>query len=164
MSGTTVLCAVDLEAEAERVLATAALLAEKLGGRLRLLHVLPVAPNIHPDVLANPAAHPAFAAARAEKEAEVGGAMRALAKRAGLPASTVLAVGHGDAADVILGEAEAEEVGWIVIGTHARRGLARALLGSVATEVVRLASVPVVTVRAGAGDHPRPVRELPLDG
>jgi nucleotide-binding universal stress UspA family protein len=38
----------------------------------------------------------------------------------------------------------------IVIGTHGRRGLARALLGSVAENVIRTAHRPVVTIR---GEH-----------
>jgi nucleotide-binding universal stress UspA family protein len=38
----------------------------------------------------------------------------------------------------------------LVMGTHGRRGLKRALQGSVAEEVVRSASCPVVTVRAAA--------------
>lgn len=42
----------------------------------------------------------------------------------------------------------AEEVGagLIAVGTHGRRGLSRALLGSVAEKVVRTAAVPVLTV------------------
>ena len=34
----------------------------------------------------------------------------------------------------------------IVIGTHGRRGLARALLGSVAENVIRTATRPVLTI------------------
>jgi nucleotide-binding universal stress UspA family protein len=37
--------------------------------------------------------------------------------------------------------------GLIVMGTHGRRGLPRALLGSVAEKIVRTASCPVLTVR-----------------
>lgn len=37
----------------------------------------------------------------------------------------------------------------IVMGTHGRTGLAHMLLGSVAERVVRLAPVPVLTVRRG---------------
>jgi nucleotide-binding universal stress UspA family protein len=37
----------------------------------------------------------------------------------------------------------------IVLGTHGRRGLARALLGSVAEKIVRTAACPVLTVRGG---------------
>ena len=46
---------------------------------------------------------------------------------------------------------DGEAVNWkadlIVIGTHGRSGLSRLLLGSVAEEVVRGASVPVLLVR-----------------
>jgi nucleotide-binding universal stress UspA family protein len=44
----------------------------------------------------------------------------------------------------------------IVVGTHGRRGLRRAILGSVAEEVVRTAGCPVFCVRAK--DHPAEAR------
>jgi nucleotide-binding universal stress UspA family protein len=40
----------------------------------------------------------------------------------------------------------------IVVGTHGRRGLNRALLGSVAEKVVRMAEVPVLTVHGPRGN------------
>ncbi len=36
----------------------------------------------------------------------------------------------------------------IVMGTHGRRGIAHALLGSVAEKIVRMSPIPVLTVRA----------------
>ena len=53
----------------------------------------------------------------------------------------------GDARDAI--NATAKELGadLIVMGTHGRRGISRALLGSVAETVVRSAPCPVLTVR-----------------
>ena len=49
----------------------------------------------------------------------------------------------------------ADEIGadLIVVGTHGRRGIARALLGSVAEGIVRLATRPVVTVHLPAAAH-----------
>jgi len=46
--------------------------------------------------------------------------------------------------------AAAAEVGadLVVVGTHGRRGLVHAVLGSVAERVVRLSPVPVLTVRS----------------
>jgi nucleotide-binding universal stress UspA family protein len=35
----------------------------------------------------------------------------------------------------------------VVMGTHGRQGLSRALIGSIAEKVVRLSPVPVLTVR-----------------
>ena len=37
----------------------------------------------------------------------------------------------------------------VVVGTHGRRGVSHALLGSVAERIVRLSPVPVLTVRSG---------------
>ncbi len=48
----------------------------------------------------------------------------------------------------VLAYANEQDVDLIVMGTHGRRGLQRLLLGSVAEEVVRLSSCPVMTVHA----------------
>lgn len=51
-------------------------------------------------------------------------------------------------ATVIETEAKRWKADLIVIGTHGRSGLSRILLGSVAEGVVRIASVPVLLIRA----------------
>jgi nucleotide-binding universal stress UspA family protein len=56
----------------------------------------------------------------------------------------------GDPAREIVAYAESEQVDFIVIGTHGRTGLFRALMGSVAEHVVRHAKCPVATVK-----HPK---------
>jgi nucleotide-binding universal stress UspA family protein len=53
----------------------------------------------------------------------------------GIPASEILRVAAETNADLI------------VLGTHGRTGVARALLGSVAEQVVRRASCPVLTLK-----------------
>lgn len=53
----------------------------------------------------------------------------------------------GDARDVINQTAKELGVDLIVMGTHGRRGISRALLGSVAETVVRSAPCAVLTVR-----------------
>ena len=50
----------------------------------------------------------------------------------------------------ILAAAELVRADLIVLGTHGRRGLSHALLGSVAEKVVRLAKVPVLTTHGAA--------------
>jgi nucleotide-binding universal stress UspA family protein len=59
----------------------------------------------------------------------------------------------GDARDLI--NETAREVGadLIVMGTHGRRGLSRALLGSIAETVVRSAPCAVLTVRSHSDEH-----------
>jgi nucleotide-binding universal stress UspA family protein len=56
----------------------------------------------------------------------------------------------GDPRDVIDQTAQELHADMIVMGTHGRRGISRALLGSVAETVVRSAPCPVLTVR-----HPK---------
>lgn len=70
------------------------------------------------------------------------------AKAAQVPADTRLC----DQSGRRLGELVAEEArAWpadlIVVGTHGRRGIGRVLLGSGAEQVIRLAPVPVLSVR-----------------
>jgi nucleotide-binding universal stress UspA family protein len=55
----------------------------------------------------------------------------------------------GAPAAVVLEAARAFDAGLIVMASHARGGLVRWLVGSVADEVLRQSSVPVLVVRAG---------------
>ena len=54
----------------------------------------------------------------------------------------------GPPADEILTVADVRGVDLVVLGTHGRHGLARAVMGSVAESVVRRARVPVLTTHA----------------
>ena len=60
----------------------------------------------------------------------------------------LLETGGQRIASVIESEARRWQADLIVIGTHGRTGLSRLLLGSVAEGVVRVASVPVLLIRA----------------
>lgn len=67
------------------------------------------------------------------------------------------------AANGIVTYADEHDIDLIVMGTHGRSGLTRAVMGSVAEEVVREASCPVLTacprvseVDIGAGEEPNP--------
>lgn len=53
----------------------------------------------------------------------------------------------GGAYETILQYVDDEDIDVVVMGTHGRRGLDRALLGSVTERVVRTSDVPVLTVR-----------------
>jgi nucleotide-binding universal stress UspA family protein len=50
----------------------------------------------------------------------------------------------------ILAAADEQKADLVVVGTHGRKGVPRALLGSVAEKLVRTAPMPVLTVHAGA--------------
>ena len=64
---------------------------------------------------------------------------------------------EGDPAEVILDAAGRHEADLIVLGTHGRSGVGRLLLGSVAEQVLRRATCPVLTVKA----PPAPARPDP---
>lgn len=77
---------------------------------------------------------------------DAGAAVRALLRQ-GDPSQTVLSVAQEIGADLI------------VMGTHGRRGLPRALIGSVAEKVVRTAPVPVLIVHAHDVERPETVEK-----
>jgi len=52
----------------------------------------------------------------------------------------------GDAATEIIKYAQEEKIDLIILGTHGRKGLEKALFGSVAERVVKNSSVPVLTI------------------
>ncbi len=69
----------------------------------------------------------------------------AKARTAGVPARSALR--SGVPFKEIVAAATDERADLIVMGTHGRGGINRALLGSVADRVIRLAPCPVLTVR-----------------
>ncbi|MBI2391345.1 MAG: universal stress protein [Deltaproteobacteria bacterium] len=83
---------------------------------------------------------------------------REIAGRGVLEVSAVVAhVAIGAPARAIADLAAQLDADLVVVGTHGRRGFKRALLGSVAEEVVRVSGCPVVVVRPK--DHPPEARE-----
>lgn len=63
----------------------------------------------------------------------------------GLPAAAVVHVSD-DVADAIVESAREANAEVIIVGTHGRKGLSHAILGSVAERVIREAAVPVLVV------------------
>ncbi len=64
-----------------------------------------------------------------------------------VPHSLAIHIRHGLAATEILEDAKASQADLIVMSTHGRTGLRHALLGGVADKVIRLAPIPVLTVK-----------------
>jgi nucleotide-binding universal stress UspA family protein len=74
---------------------------------------------------------------------------KALVEAAGIPVDTVLAdTFQGRVCDLVVDEATRWKADLIVIGTHGRRGPRRLVMGSDAEQIVRVAPVPVLLVRA----------------
>ena len=65
--------------------------------------------------------------------------------------STSFLVWEGDPAESIVEAARSEGADMIVVGSHGRGTLGRALIGSVSDQVVRHAPCPILVVRSAAG-------------
>ncbi len=84
-----------------------------------------------------------------EGAAEILGAARDVVTAAGvLVESVLLDTFDGRVCDLVVQAARTHQADLIVIGSHGRRGLSRALLGSDAEQILRLAPVPVLLVHA----------------
>ncbi|MCI0617728.1 universal stress protein, partial [bacterium] len=52
----------------------------------------------------------------------------------------------GDPVEEIISYAEKENCGFIVLGTHGRKGLERILLGSITAGVISRSKIPIITM------------------
>jgi nucleotide-binding universal stress UspA family protein len=121
-------------------------LAEAIGARVTAVTVTePWATAAPPEVLNEPFVHEFERAAREEAKRILGSA-EATAKAAGVGCSLVH-VADRFPAEGILEAAASGRADLIVMASHGRRGVARFLLGSQASEVVTRSSVPVLIVR-----------------
>lgn len=139
---TIIMIAVDFEDASRRAIELAKELAAPLEASLVLVHAydLPVYtyPGLEPSVL------PGF---HAEVTTAARDALTALSREVGISDAMLR---EGDPVREILAAAHERGATMIVMGTHGRRGLAHAILGSVAERVIRQADLPVLTVRAEA--------------
>jgi nucleotide-binding universal stress UspA family protein len=143
-----ILVPIDLGETSLRALDDAVDLAKALGATVIVMHAYEIPVVGFSDGALLTSADVAGRIATAAQTA-LEGAAKARADR-GVKLETVLR--SGIAWEEINAVAETSSADLIVIGTHGRRGLARALLGSVAEKVVRTAAKPVLTIRGPAGE------------
>ena len=140
MNAKVILCPTDFSPESERALELASTLAAESGAVLVILHV------VGPPVTLDGAIHAGALRVAAD-------AIEALKKIQ--PAQTnvecVRSLQWGDAQKVILRTAKNQNADMIVMGTHGRTGVGRLFLGSVAEQVMRHATCPVLTVKQPVG-------------
>lgn len=137
-----ILVPTDLSEGAEQALAYACELGQLLGSQIHLLNVISI------PALGVPELGVALTATMID-DLVVGNqdALDRLARTRCTANLGQVMVRTGDARDVINQTAQELGIDLIVMGTHGRRGLTRALLGSVAETVVRTAPCAVLTVR-----------------
>ncbi|HSW20524.1 MAG TPA: universal stress protein [Ramlibacter sp.] len=145
-----ILVPVDGSETSDKAVVTALQMAREERGQVRLFHSL----NEMAYFSAYEYSGEVIKYAREEGRRVLASAM-AMAQSAGVAAEQELA----DAPGLRLGDSVARDaLQWkadlIVVGSHGRRGLERALLGSGAEQIVRSAPVPVLVVRGDTGSRP----------
>jgi universal stress protein A len=141
-----IVCPTDFSPTSSRAVDYAATMAESFDAELVLLHVIPKMDYpLRSFGMASSLQHiQEELDTRALESLE----QRMEALRASLPNVKMrVVVKHGDAHEATLKCAADESADMIVMGTHGHTGITHALLGSTAEKVVRLSTVPVLTVR-----------------
>lgn len=137
-----ILVAIDFSETSEAALDYAVAFAIQLGGSVAVLHVYELPIYGFPD---GALAASAEIAARIMTGAQAGVASMC-EKRSGRGVAITRIVRQGVPWEDVPRVADEIGADLIVIGTHARKGLSRALLGSVAEKIIRTATRPVLTV------------------
>jgi nucleotide-binding universal stress UspA family protein len=141
----------DFSETAENALSFAIDLASKLGARITVVHAYEIPTYNFADGLALTVEMVSDIQRAANAALEV---IASRVRQSGLPVQPSLR--QGPAWTEINAAAKETHADLIVMGTHGRHGLARALLGSVAEKIVRTAPCPVLTVhRSDAPAHSR---------
>ena len=138
-----ILVPTDFSVAAEAALDQALALASKLGAKVLLLHAYAL------PIIGFPDGPAAAIASRIIGDAEKGlAACVARCSESGVEIVPLLK--QADPREAILAAARDLSADLVVMGTHGRHGIARALIGSVAEAIVRVSPVPVMTVHAAA--------------
>lgn len=140
-----ILVPVDFTKYSDEALHVAADIARRYQASLTLIHVLDPLEYAVSEYESEPNERRRWALSEIEKALD--GAKR-LAHSAGVVGVTTRAI-EGATSDGIVDFANRTDCDLIVMGTHGRTGIKRAVLGSVAEAVVRRADCPVLTVKAG---------------
>jgi nucleotide-binding universal stress UspA family protein len=142
-----ILIATDGSAASEHAAQLAVGLARTHGAKLTAVYVVDPYPYIGLGEV-NPMGFQAYMASAQQAAAAAHAKVEALCKQGGTPvALQVRLVEDVAAASGVVQTAVTEGADLIVMGSHGRTGIARLMLGSVATKVVAESSVPVLVAR-----------------
>jgi nucleotide-binding universal stress UspA family protein len=140
----TIVVATDFSEVSNHAIEYAVDLAKQVHGRVVILHAYEIPVYGFPDgVLIAP---PDVATRLGDVARNALDATVAKYSSSGVPVKGVLRV--GPPVDEVERVADEEHGDLIVVGTHGRRGLSRALLGSVAENVIRTSKIPVLAIHA----------------
>jgi len=152
-----ILCPIDFSETSTRALACAAAIARWYGGRLALLHVVPVFDDNMESSFPWKGDHPRtpYAPVRADVLADM---RRSIAEADATALGPDVMTEEGRTHVLIVERARDADL--LVLGTHGRGGFDRLLLGSVTEKVIRTAHCPVLTVSPSAS--PNAVTQTPF--
>jgi nucleotide-binding universal stress UspA family protein len=141
-----ILVATDFSPQARAAADWALAMAGALGARVVMVHVydLPIVGVPDGSLLVD-----ARTAARLSDEAQAA-LDGEIARVQGRGAKVEGWLRQGDPREIIPSLATTAGAGLIVAGSHGRRGVARALLGSMAESLVRDSTIPVAVIRSGS--------------
>lgn len=141
------LVATDFGEPAQRARSLACALARRFDARVTILHVVPWLSASLARTL--PAEAEVVAKAKLALKAEL-----ELAKQEATGVDSLLV--EGDPRERILSAAREVNADLVAMGTHARHGLSRVFLGSVAEAVVRASEIPVLTLSSEGENQEKP--------
>jgi nucleotide-binding universal stress UspA family protein len=153
-----ILVPVDGSPTSEAGLTEAIRLAHLSGGRICLMYLVDEMPFV-PEAASCSAMVPNTVAAARDRGAAMLDRWGARVVQAGVEVDTKLLEGIGSRlVEFVNEQVQAWKADIVVLGTHGRHGLGRALIGSDAEQIVRHATVPVLLVHG----VPRPEAALPI--
>jgi nucleotide-binding universal stress UspA family protein len=138
-----ILFATDFSQVSEAALPYLTALSLRYGGMVHVAHVLPNATLLRPGA-PDPAV---FGSIYEDAHSNAREKMQAISLRlSGCPHKTY--VRHGNVSEVVTDLIHDHEIDLLVLGTHGRTGLGRLIMGSIAEELFRQTSCPVLTIGA----------------
>ncbi|MDE2607299.1 MAG: universal stress protein [Burkholderiales bacterium] len=140
-----ILLATDGSAASEQAARLAVDLAKAHGAKLTVLYVVDPYPYLGIGE-SNPLGFQAYMSAALQHASEAHHKVMTLAEKVGVDCQPRVAEDVAAAAGIIQ-SAKQVDADLVVVGSHGRTGMARLMLGSVATKVVAESPVPVLVVR-----------------
>jgi nucleotide-binding universal stress UspA family protein len=115
------------------------------GARITFAHVVEVSKLV---AMAAPSSIDPSAAVQAAEEAGQAILDRCKKKAAGTKVTVTTSLLEGDAVQSLLALVSERDIDLIILGSHGRSGISRALLGSIAEGVLRRSPIPVLVTHA----------------
>lgn len=143
----TIVVGTDFSEVSDEALRTAAMYARMFGARVLVAHVFDTTPNVPPVIWSRPDLIDRSVQAEVEQAIRETLDGKTASLLADVPDVELSVCQHPSPGRALCQTAQDAGADLLIVGSHGRTGLSRAFLGSVAEQVVRHASCPVLVVR-----------------